>query len=122
MVFFVNEGLIRKESGKVMPNQHGLDILAKEFGIFPKGTSLKDLNQASDMSWHIFEKIISDSVRKMNCLGVKEKLGSENNSNPNEITADGRRRLRLRMIKGGVIGRGIWLICRLREMEKSRWI
>lgn len=50
MVLFVNEGLIRKESGKVMPNQHGLDILAKEFGIFPKGTSLKDLNQASDMS------------------------------------------------------------------------
>lgn len=43
----------------------------------------------------------------MNWLGVKEKLGSENNSNPNEITADGRRRLRLRMIKGGVIGRGI---------------
>lgn len=82
-------------------------MLAKEFGIFPKGRPLKDLNQGGDMSWHIFEKIISASVRKMNWLGVKEKLGSENNLNPNEITADGRRRLRLIMTKGGVVGLGI---------------
>lgn len=74
-VLFVNEGLIRKEVG-----QKGCTRLAqawhisKEIWNLSKGTSLKDFNQGSDMASHIFEKIISASVGKMNWMGVKEKL------------------------------------------------
>lgn len=72
-VWFVNKGLIRKEVGKEgCAKQHILDVCAaKQFGIYPKETSLKDFNQGSDMTWHVFEKDISASVRRMNWLGVK---------------------------------------------------
>lgn len=105
-----------------MPSQHSLDILAKEFIICPNGTYVKGFNQGSDMTWHIFEKIISASLRKMNWMGVKAKLQVLRTSQIlSEMAAERGGGLDEVLMKGGVMGMGFNWMCRLREMEESRW-